>query len=92
MRTQQLKLKRGISTKYERRFMELLKKNRIHFRTKVKINKYEVDFLIGKYVIEINGHTQSGKRNHKLVTLGYIPLHYNNNEVNDSLNLNYLKK
>jgi very-short-patch-repair endonuclease len=92
MRTQQLKLQRGISTKYERRFMEILKKNRIKFRAKVKINGEEVDFLVGKYAVEIDGHKQNGYKNHRLANIGYIPIHYSNQEINPEINVNYLKK
>ena len=91
MRTQQLKLRRGKSTKYERRFMEILKRNRIKFRTKIKINGEEVDFLIGRYAIEIDGHKQDGYKNHRLANAGYIPVHYNNREISPKLNINYLK-
>lgn len=74
-------MKRLTSTKAERRFHELLKVNRIPFRSKVKINQREVDFIIGKYAIDIDGHVQDGDKNVMLVNEGYIPLHINNNEV-----------
>lgn len=73
------------STKFERRFLEILKEFHIPFRTKVKIGGREVDFLIGKYAIDIDGHQQDVNKNSMLVSLGYIPLHFNNNEINDSL-------
>jgi len=87
---QQLKLRRGKSTKYERRFMELLKKNHIPFRTKIRIGGREVDFIIGRYAIDIDGHEQDSNKNEMLVREGYIPLHYYNFEIKD-ININYLK-
>ena len=81
MRAQILKNKRGFSTKNERRFMEILKKNHIPFKTKQKIGGREVDFLIGKYAIDIDGHGQDTDKNERLATIGYIPIHINNNEI-----------
>ena len=83
-------LVRGKSTKAERRFAELLKRNRIPFKAKVKIEGREIDFLIGKYAVEIDGHLQDVTKNEMLVRNGYIPLHFNNWEVNVRLldNLN----
>ena len=46
----------------------------------------EVDFLIGKYVIEINGHEQIGQRNHLLAELGYVPIHFQNEEIINNRN------
>ena len=83
MRTQ--KLQKGHSTKAERKFAELLKKNHIPFEVKVKINNREVDFLIGKYAIEISGHQQDINKNEMLAKAGYIPLHFHNREVNELL-------
>lgn len=82
MRTQILKLKKNKSTKSERRFMERLKANHIPFRTKIKINGREIDFIIGKYAIDIDCHGQDGLKNQMLVSEGYIPIHINNTEVN----------
>jgi very-short-patch-repair endonuclease len=81
MRAQILKNKRGISTKNERRFMELLKINHIPFKTKQKIGGREVDFLIGKYAIDIDGHGQDSEKNVYLHENGYIPIHYENMEI-----------
>ena len=87
MRRQLLKLKKGRSTKAERRFAEILKKNHIPFQVKVKINKQEVDFLIGKYAVEINGHKQNTDKNEMLAKAGYIPIHFHNTEINSKLNV-----
>lgn len=51
----------------------------------------EVDFLVGKYAIEIDGHDQEGKKNHILADVGYIPIHYNNSDITENLNIKYLK-
>jgi very-short-patch-repair endonuclease len=83
MRTQ--KLLRGHSTKAERRFAELLKNAHIPFQTKVKINNKEIDFLIGKYAIEISGHQQDTDKNVMLARAGFIPLHFHNSDVNELL-------
>jgi len=91
MRNQLEKLRKGISTKAERRFAEILKKNHIPFKTKVKIESREVDFIIGKYAIEISGHQQDTDKNVMLAKAGYIPIHFHNSEVNELLT-NKLKK
>lgn len=81
MRTQLLKLKKCNSTKYERRFAELLKANHIKFKTKVKINGREVDFLIRNKAIDINGHDQDTNKNEMLVMGGFVPIHFHNSEI-----------
>lgn len=87
MRNQLLKLRgKGRSTKAERRFAELLKAKHIPFRTKVIIANREVDFLIGKYAIEIDGHPQSVAKNEVLARCGYTPIHLQNREVTSHLN------
>jgi len=91
MRFQHLKLKRIFITKAERRFAERLKSLHIPFRTKVKINHREVDFIIGKYAIDIDGHEQDTSKNKMLVEAGYIPLHLSNNSVT-KVSLYFLKE
>ncbi|HRF70091.1 MAG TPA: DUF559 domain-containing protein [Candidatus Pelethenecus sp.] len=82
MRKQLLKLKKGQSTKSERIFSEILKNIRIPFKTKVRIKSNEVDFLIkDKFIIEINGHEQSPERNNEFIRLGYVPMHFHNQEI-----------
>ena len=78
MRIQILK---GSSTKAERIFAEYLKRNRIPFKYKVIIGNREIDFLIGKVAIEIDGHDQDGSKNEMLVKEGYTPLHFTNKEI-----------
>jgi very-short-patch-repair endonuclease len=76
MRSQLNKLTKGHSTKGERRFAELLKSLHIPFRTKVIIKGREVDFLIGKYAIEIDSHAQDVSKNKMLAESGYNPIHF----------------
>jgi len=81
MRKQLLRLQRKISTKSERKFAEVLKDGRIPFRTKVIVKGREVDFIIGKYAIDIDGHDQDGAKNVHLVNAGYVPIHFSNQEI-----------
>lgn len=81
MRNQILKLTKNKSTKSERIFCEILKSLKIPFRTKVKVDGKEVDFIIKNYAIEINGHEQSEYKNSKLIELGFIPIHFNNRDI-----------
>jgi very-short-patch-repair endonuclease len=96
MRTQILKVTKKRATASERRFMELLKQNHIPFKSKVIINGREVDFLIGKDVIEIDNHWQDVDKNRMLVDAGYTPIHLNNEEIpsphlNDWLKQKYVR-
>lgn len=75
MRTQLLKKH---STKGERQFAEILKDNHIPFLHRTLVEGREVDFIVGKYAIEIDGHPQDASRNAMLVRNGYVPLHYHN--------------
>jgi len=83
-------MNRKTSTKAERRFYERLKANRIPFKAKVKIKDREIDFLVGKYAIDINGHQQDTSKNEMLAKEGYVPIHISNNEVT-TISINYLK-
>ncbi len=78
------------STKAERRFLELLKKLHVPFQSKVLVEGREVDFIIGRYAIDIDGHTQDVDKNKMLVKNGYNPIHYNNNEIGPHLE-NWIK-
>ena len=71
------------STKYERRFRRQLKDLRIKFKTKSIIGGFEVDFLIGKNVIEIDGHIQNTNKNKVLIELGYNVFHFQNKEIGE---------
>ena len=66
--------------------MENLKRNHIPFKYKFRIEGREIDFIIGNYAVEINGHLQDTDKNEMLVRNGYIPVHINNNEVKQYVN------
>ena len=85
MRTQILKLITGNSTKAERRFMELCKSLHIPFRTKVVLKGHEIDFIIGRYAIEIDGHPHKALKNNLFWSEGYFPIHLYNWEINENL-------
>lgn len=68
-------------TKPERILIRLLQESRIQFKTKQKILGREVDFLIGKLIIELDGHPQDVNKNNELVILGYTPIHFSNEEI-----------
>lgn len=74
-------LSKKTSTKAERIIAEILKRNRIPFQHRQKVSGREVDFIIGKYAIEVDGHPQSSVRNDWLIGEGYIPLHFTNRIV-----------
>jgi len=79
-------------TRAERKFGRLLQELHIPFRTKVIIKGREVDFLInGKYAVDIDCHEQDGQKNQMLSEVGYIPIHFSNQEVNHKL-VDKLKK
>ncbi len=90
MRHTHLKLQKGTSTKAERIFAERLKRARIPFRTKVLIEGREVDFLVGRYAIDIDGHAQAPGKNEMLVRAGYTPIHIENRSAS-SITIQYLK-
>lgn len=78
------------STKPERMVYELLKELKIPFRHRWKVAGLEVDFLVGKLAIEIDGHEQDPNKNAKLVGLGYVPMHFHNLDIIN--NRDYIKK
>lgn len=75
------------STKAERVLAEILKELKIPFLHRVMIGNREIDFLIGKIAIEVDGHGQDWKKNHDLIELGYTPIHLTNKAIrnNDQL-------
>lgn len=85
MRSQLKKLVRNKSTKAERRFAEILKSQHIPFRTKVLIKGREVDFIVGDYVIEIDGHDQDVEKNKLIIEAGLIPFHLNSWDIGPHL-------
>ena len=74
-------IKKQNSTKAERKFYELLKQLKVSFRHRWIINGREIDFVVNKYAIDIDGHKQDTEKNIMLIKSGYIPIHYENNEV-----------
>lgn len=92
MRKELEKLKRGSSTKGERKFMELCKKLHIPFKAKAKIAGREVDFVIGRYAIEIDGHQQDTGKNTTLYLEGYWPVHIHNWQIGEEAIVDWLKK
>lgn len=78
-------IKTRSSTKAERIFAEALKRNHVAYKHRVRIGTFEIDFIIGNYAIEIDGHEQDAYRNHELIQLGYIPIHYQNSAIRENL-------
>jgi len=76
-----MRIQKKYFTKSERRFIRILQEKHIPFKSKVKINDREIDFIIGKYAIDIDGHEQDSDKNEMLASEGYIPIHYDNREI-----------
>jgi very-short-patch-repair endonuclease len=72
------------SSKAERIVFEILKEIKIPFRHRWMIDNHEIDFVIGNYAIEINGHEQDISRNEMIIKNGYIPIHFNNKYILDN--------
>lgn len=80
------------STKPERIVYEVLKEFHIPFKHRWLIGGREVDFLIfDKVCLEIDGHDQDTIKNELLASLGYIPIHFHNNEVTRESIINLIK-
>ena len=63
---------------------EILKRNHIPFKAKWRIRNKEVDFLIGKLVLEIDGSVHAHidtEREGMLMGEGYIPIHISIKEL-----------
>lgn len=71
------------STKAEREFYEMLKFLKIPFKHRWLVKEKEVDFIVGKYAVEINGHPQNIQKNKFLVENGYIPVHFSNKAIRE---------
>jgi very-short-patch-repair endonuclease len=81
------KLKKQNSTKTERKLAEIFKTNQIKFKARWIVQGYEVDFLIGKVIIEVDGNVHKHvdrKREQSLLDAGYIPFHVSVKEVYES--------
>jgi very-short-patch-repair endonuclease len=78
MRNQLLKLQKFNSTKTERVIGEIFKKRHIKFKAKQIIAGREIDFIVGRKAIEIDGishKTHHTAKDTMLVKEGYTPLH-----------------
>ncbi len=80
------------STKPERIFYEVLKELHIPFKHRWIIQNREIDFVVGNYAIEIDGHEQDTTKNEVLASLGYIPIHLHNSEINRTNIIKLLKQ
>ena len=80
------------STKPERIMYEVLKEMKVSFKHRWIISGREIDFVIGDYAIEINGHEQDTDKNVSLVEEGYIPIHIHNSEVSKEYIIKLLKQ
>ena len=80
------------STKPERIMYEVLKEMKVPFKHRWIINEREVDFIIGDYAIEIDGHEQDTFKNKYLVMAGLTPIHLHNSEVNRENIINLIKQ
>lgn len=80
------------STKTERIMYEVLKELKIPFKHRWIVQGREVDFLIDKYAIEIDGHEQDIRKNNILVKNGYIPIHLQNTEITKENIIKLLKE
>jgi len=69
------------STLSERIFHECLKEMHIPFKHRWIIQGREIDFIVGDYAIELDGHNQDPIKNHMLLKEGYTPIHFNNKEI-----------
>lgn len=81
MRTQ---IYKRTSTKAERRFSEILKKNHIPYKFREKVNGREVDFILGTIAVEIGNHSQDVAKNKALLEAGYSLLFISNKSLRDS--------
>lgn len=61
----------------------MLKRLKLPFRHRWIIHGREVDFVVGKLAIEIDGHEQDEHKNNLLVEAGYTPVHLHNSECDE---------
>lgn len=71
---------------------EVLKSKKIPFKHRWLIDGKEVDFIIGNYVIEVNGHDQDTQKNEFLASRGFSPIHIHNSEVSEEYIINLINK
>lgn len=75
------------STKAERRLAEQLKVNHIPFRHRVKIGKYECDFVINNLVVEIGNHKGNSEKNKYILENGYHLYTFGNKDISQCIEL-----
>lgn len=80
------------STKTERIVYEVLKELKTPFKHRWMVNGREIDFVIDKLCIEIDGHEQDIEKNNQLVKLGYTPIHLHNTEITKENIIKLLKQ
>lgn len=78
-------IKKKNSTKHERIFYELLKKHKIPFKHRWLVDGREIDFIVGEYAIEINGHEQDEQKTIFLIEHGFVPIHIPNEQLENEL-------
>jgi very-short-patch-repair endonuclease len=78
------------STKTERIVAEVLKDLHILFRHRWLVQGREIDFIIGKLALEIDGHDQDETKNDMLAQEGFTPIHLHNSEVTRTNIINLL--
>ena len=82
-----MKILKKHSTKQERVIADMLIKSKIPFKFREIVNGREVDFIIGRVAVEVDGRIHRQKRakdiskNEMLVKLGYTPLHFTAKEI-----------
>lgn len=67
--------------------MEILKAHHIRFQAHHHVGRYEIDFLIGRVALEVDGpvHRQTNAvKDAYLVKAGYVPIHVSSTMANSS--------
>ena len=79
------------SSKTERVLADLFIRSKISFKFREVIGGREVDFQIGRVIVEVDGvhhipqrRVSEQKKNAGLVRLGYIPLHFSAREIRNN--------
>ena len=85
--SERMNISKKHSTKPERTLADMFIKAKIPFKFREIIEGREVDFVIGRVIVEVDGQIHRQKRakdvskNEMLVRLGYIPLHFSAKEI-----------
>jgi len=85
-----------MKSKPERIFSEFLKRQMIKYEFHKRIGPYEIDFVFGNIVVEIDGvhhdYNKDGEKNEYLALQGYIPYHFTADEVRKRSFVEIIKK